>query len=339
MIPLHRLIKALLWFVARPSRWRHVTSARWRNVAASCHWSARLHFVDLPEIDAEVCIGRRTSIQCCGGRLVLSEASWIGDDCEISVHDEIRIGQGTSIQHRSQLHGDVEFGVGCVCAANLYVASSSHRFRDAPHLPIRWQDGEAHTIPAHKRSRKVVIEDDCWLGINVVICPGVIVGRGTVVGANSVVTASLPPYSVVGGVPARVIGSRLDFQPPGSVCASNPEDNPYFYAGFTLPQVGQSWVHGTAQGRWAGPRFALALRLRPGGALNLMVVATRSLRLLHGSQVCFVEPGESSITLQPVPDDRGLLWFVVEDWRARCLAVSSAAEVCGTASAEGSLVC
>lgn len=336
---LHRGIKALLWFVAKPSRWRYVTSVRWWHVAASCHWSARLHFVDLPELAAEVCIGRRTTIRCSGGRLVLSEGSWIGDDCEISVHDEIRIAQGTSIQHRSQLHGDVEFGVGCVCGANLYVASSSHRFRDVPHLPIRWQDGVAHNLPAYKRSRKVVIEDDCWLGINVVICPGVTVGRGTVVGANSVVTASVPPYSVVGGVPARVIGSRLDFHPPGSVCASKPEDNPYFYAGFAPPRVGQSWAHGMAQGRLAGRRFALALRLRSGGALKLTVFATCSLRFVHGSQVCFVEPGESSVTLQPVPDERGLLWFVVEGWRARCLAVSSAADICGTTSDEGSLVC
>jgi len=51
----------------------------------------------------------------------------------------------------------------------------------------------------------ITLERDVWLGTGAVILPGVTIGEGAVVGANSVVTRSVPPYTVVGGVPARRI--------------------------------------------------------------------------------------------------------------------------------------
>lgn len=55
----------------------------------------------------------------------------------------------------------------------------------------------------------VTIEDDCWIGSHSVILAGVTVGKGSVVAAGSVVTEDVPPYSIVAGVPARLIKSRL----------------------------------------------------------------------------------------------------------------------------------
>ena len=54
----------------------------------------------------------------------------------------------------------------------------------------------------------VKIEDDCWIAANTVILAGVTIGRGSVIAAGSVVTKDVPPYSIVGGVPANVIKSR-----------------------------------------------------------------------------------------------------------------------------------
>ena len=51
----------------------------------------------------------------------------------------------------------------------------------------------------------VKIEDDCWIGGNVTILPGVTIGKGTTVGAGAVVTRNIPPYSVALGAPARVV--------------------------------------------------------------------------------------------------------------------------------------
>ncbi|KAJ5110524.1 acetyltransferase [Penicillium argentinense] len=50
----------------------------------------------------------------------------------------------------------------------------------------------------------IFIEDDCWIGANVVILPGVRIGKGSTIGAASVVTKDIPPYSVAVGAPARV---------------------------------------------------------------------------------------------------------------------------------------
>lgn len=57
----------------------------------------------------------------------------------------------------------------------------------------------------------VVIEDDVWIGANVTILKGVTIGRGSVVVAGAVVTKSCPPYSIIGGVPAKVL--RMRFTP------------------------------------------------------------------------------------------------------------------------------
>ncbi len=55
----------------------------------------------------------------------------------------------------------------------------------------------------------VVIEDDVWCGANVIILKGVTIGRGSVVAAGAVVTKSFPPYSIIGGVPAKLIKMRF----------------------------------------------------------------------------------------------------------------------------------
>lgn len=57
--------------------------------------------------------------------------------------------------------------------------------------------------------KPVVIEDDVWVGANVTILKGVTIGRGSVVAAGAVVTRSCPPYSIIGGVPARLIRMRF----------------------------------------------------------------------------------------------------------------------------------
>jgi acetyltransferase-like isoleucine patch superfamily enzyme len=73
-----------------------------------------------------------------------------------------------------------------------------------------------HKIPENRESmrfsgaylKEVTIEDDAWLGTQVVILPGVTIGRGAVVAAGAVVTKDVPPFAVVGGVPATIIKMR-----------------------------------------------------------------------------------------------------------------------------------
>lgn len=58
----------------------------------------------------------------------------------------------------------------------------------------------------------VIIEDDVWCGANVTILKGVKIGRGSVVAAGAVVTKSFPPYSIIGGVPAKLLKQRFTKQ-------------------------------------------------------------------------------------------------------------------------------
>lgn len=58
----------------------------------------------------------------------------------------------------------------------------------------------------------VTIEDDVWTGANITILKGVTIGRGSVIAAGAVVTKSCPPYSVIGGVPAKVLKYRFSVE-------------------------------------------------------------------------------------------------------------------------------
>jgi acetyltransferase-like isoleucine patch superfamily enzyme len=58
----------------------------------------------------------------------------------------------------------------------------------------------------NSRKGKIIVRRDAWIGTGAVILPDVEIGEGAVVGANSVVTKNVPPYTIVGGVPAREIG-------------------------------------------------------------------------------------------------------------------------------------
>lgn len=58
----------------------------------------------------------------------------------------------------------------------------------------------------------VVIEDDVWCGANVIILKGVTIGRGSIIGAGAIVTKSVPPYSIVSGIPAKFIKYRFTIE-------------------------------------------------------------------------------------------------------------------------------
>lgn len=70
-----------------------------------------------------------------------------------------------------------------------------------------------YIIDSHEKSpnndKPIIIEDDVWTGANITILKGVTIGRGSVIAAGAVVTKSCPPYSIIGGVPAKIIKYRF----------------------------------------------------------------------------------------------------------------------------------
>jgi acetyltransferase-like isoleucine patch superfamily enzyme len=129
-----------------------------------------------------------------GRNVFIGEGAWLS----IAPGARLTIGDNTHINRYFVLAcvGQVTIGRNVVMADRAFVGDTNHGYAD-PSTPIIFQP----MAP----SRPVVIEDDCWLGINVCVLSGVRIGRHSVIGANSVVTRDVPPYSVAAGNPARIV--------------------------------------------------------------------------------------------------------------------------------------
>lgn len=174
------------------------------------------------------------------GRILLDQRVGLGRNVHLQTSGgQIKVGIGTSIQDNCRLYGDVEIGQGCLLAPNVYISSGAHVFDSAPHLPIQVQERRISAV-----SQSVKIGDDCWIGINAVIMPGVEIGKGSIIGAGTVVTRDVLPYSIAAGAPARVIRKRLEFAPPSMIDATREEDWPYFYSGFETKRCDNQDRHG-----------------------------------------------------------------------------------------------
>lgn len=87
-----------------------------------------------------------------------------------------------------------------ICGPNLTIITGDHKY-----VPGRWLDSIKADEKDIINDQDVIIEEDVWCGANVTILKGVIIGRSSIIAAGSVVTKSVPPYSIVAGVPAKVI--------------------------------------------------------------------------------------------------------------------------------------
>jgi acetyltransferase-like isoleucine patch superfamily enzyme len=110
----------------------------------------------------------------------------------------VRIGSGTFLNLGVMVAAVqlVEIGDHCMFANGCFVTDGAHRFDD-PVKPVPWQ---GFTTKGPTR-----IGDNVWCGANVVITSGVTIGERCVIGANSVVTRDLPPFSIAAGTPAKVL--------------------------------------------------------------------------------------------------------------------------------------
>jgi acetyltransferase-like isoleucine patch superfamily enzyme len=110
----------------------------------------------------------------------------------------VRVGEGSFLNIGVMVAAQelVEIGSHCMFANGCFVTDANHRFDD-PDKPVTWQ-GFTSKGPTR-------VEDNVWCGANVVITTGVTVGERSVIGANSVVTQDVPPFSIAAGVPAKVL--------------------------------------------------------------------------------------------------------------------------------------
>lgn len=108
---------------------------------------------------------------------------------------DVIIGDHTRIGLHNTIIGPVTIGCHVNLAQGITVTALNHNFEDSDK---RIDEQGVSTTP-------VIIEDDIWIGANAVILPGVTIGNHSVVAAGAVVTKDIPPYSLVAGVPAKII--------------------------------------------------------------------------------------------------------------------------------------
>lgn len=126
-------------------------------------------------------IGRHTIIE--------SNATLNNGVGDIKIGDSSRIGIGCTVI------APVSIGDNVMLAQNIVISGLNHRYSDAK-IPIRHQGVD---------TKPIIIEDDVWIGANAVITAGVHIGTHSVVAAGSIVTKDVPEFSIVAGVPAKVI--------------------------------------------------------------------------------------------------------------------------------------
>ncbi|KAM5343327.1 hypothetical protein ACJ41O_014293 [Fusarium nematophilum] len=126
-----------------------------------------------------------------------------------------KVGEGTFIEppFTPDYGSNISIGKNCFMNFGLTILDTSlviigDRVQMGPNVHIYSAGHETSVLSRIKFvefGHPIRIEDDCWIGGNVTILPGVTIGRGCTVGAGAVVTKSLPPYSVALGAPAKVV--------------------------------------------------------------------------------------------------------------------------------------
>lgn len=115
-----------------------------------------------------------------GPSIIIGDNCFVGCGCEFNISSYLRIGN------------------------NCLIASGT-RFIDHNHgITVGALIGDQPRV-----SGAITVESDVWIGANCIILKGIHIGQGSIIGAGSVVTKSVPPYSIVAGVPARLIRRRM----------------------------------------------------------------------------------------------------------------------------------
>lgn len=137
---------------------------------------------------------RRMKFRQLGAGVVIGRPFHASGENNIAIGNYVYIGPGAKLYGV----GGISIEKGTIIGPDVTIYSANHVFRNANYIPY---DQRVETKP-------VIIGENVWIGGNVIIVPGTNIGEGCIVGAGSVVTGKIPPYCIIAGNPAKVIGSR-----------------------------------------------------------------------------------------------------------------------------------
>lgn len=149
--------------------------------------------------------------------VTIGEGTKVADGVHLMANEDrpITIGKHTNVYRGTEMIGPITIGDKCLVNIGAYIRCPVTIGSNVAIGPFARLVTDTHEMgPSGKRAGKnqwipIVIEDGCWLGSGVTVIGGVTIGKGSVVAAGAVVIKDVPPNSLVGGVPARVI-RRLD---------------------------------------------------------------------------------------------------------------------------------
>ncbi len=137
-----------------------------------------------------------------GTSLILGERNTIYPNCTFRLKkgylicgDDVSFGPGVQIY---EPRAGIEIGDNCLVAGGVIMCGVSHRFVRKD-IPMRNQPTD---------EKKITLENDVWIGMGAILCPGVRIGAGSIIGAGSVVTRSIPAGVVAFGSPCKVARER-----------------------------------------------------------------------------------------------------------------------------------
>jgi virginiamycin A acetyltransferase len=140
----------------------------------------------------------------------------IGEGCRFfkcACYGNINFGRFTSVfgggTVLSSILSTIKVGSFCSIGQNVNIQDSNHRIDKISSYFMGRNIFEMAIKHDVSTKGSVLIEDDVWIGANSVILSGVTIGRGSIIGAGSVVTKNIPPYSIAFGTPAKIIKQRF----------------------------------------------------------------------------------------------------------------------------------
>lgn len=134
------------------------------------------------------------------------------DNLIVSKPDQLIMAEGAELSRNTyilNINSNVIFGRYSGAGPGLTIIAGNHMSVVGKFLNQVTDEDKKKLDPQGKQDQDVIVEEDVWLGSNVTLLTGVRIGRGAIVAAGTVVRTKIPPYAIVAGNPAKVVGFRF----------------------------------------------------------------------------------------------------------------------------------
>ena len=155
----------------------------------------------LPRSRFPINIGQKSIRAFCVKRFVKHLGKHVNIERNAEIGPRVSIGDYSGVGINARIADEVTIGNYVMMGPDCIIYTDNHEHSDLE-KPMMFQ--------GKTPKRPVVIKDDVWIGSRVTIMPGVVIGKGAIIGASAVVTKDVPDYAIVGGIPAKVLKYRTE---------------------------------------------------------------------------------------------------------------------------------